>query len=664
MTRSRATLAMCAALGLAVLDVSRTFAEVKVGPLIGDHMVVERGRPVRLVGTAAPGEAVTATLGAARASTKADVEGRWKLALPPLAAGGPFVLRIAGSNTLSFTDVWAGEVWVAAGQSNMEITLARSRGGDDAVAAGCPGIRLFTIAHVAAATPKSDLGGRWRTCDAATAASFSAVAFHFGRQIHRALGVPVGLIQASWGGTPAEAWTPREALLAEPSLKPMVDAFDLSMRDPARREQFARDLAAWEATNFYQDTGNQGERLGYARPTMDTSGWPTMDLPKLWESAGLQIDGAVWFRREVAVPGEWAGSDLALSLGAIDDFDVTYWNGVRVGATGSETPEYWSAPRRYTVPGRLVQAGRNVIAVRVFDHVGSGGFAGTRGDLTVRAASSDGPALALAGTWLYKVERGLKPGNADFNSRPKLLGPDDPTSPTVLWNGMMAPLAKLPIAGVIWYQGESNAERARQYRTLFPVMIRAWREAWGAPMLPFLFVQLPNLEGPVGNQRALGEGTWADLREAQALALREPNTAMAVTLDIGEPQDVHPREKQEVGRRLALGALKTAYQRDVLSSGPTFLGVLRVNAVMRVRFANLAGGLTTVDDAPPRGFLIAGADRVWRAAEARIEGEAVLVSSPEVPVPVAVRYGWGDNPPNTLRNQVDLPAAPFRTDDW
>jgi sialate O-acetylesterase len=305
--------------------------------------------------------------------------------------------------------------------------------------------------------------------------------------------------------------------------------------------------------------------------------------------------------------------------------------------------------------------------VRVFDHYGGGGFAGSPAQMTVRrAAGADGdePSLSLAGTWSYKVERKLKPVVADWNTRPKLLGTDDPSSPTVLWNALVAPLAGLPIAGVIWYQGESNVARAAQYRTLFTLMIRGWRAAWNDPKLPFLFVQLPNYEDAGAPKTPLGESAWADLREAQAHAIREPRTAMAVTLDIGEAKDIHPREKQEVGRRLALLALKMVYGRDVIAFGPAFAHAVRDGAAIKVRFLNVAGGLTTGDGAPPKGFLIAGADRVWKAAEARIEGSTVIVSHAEIPEPVAVRYGWGNDPGATLRNQADLPAAPFRSDDW
>ena len=460
MKPSRLRWALAVTAGIVAARSGAVRAEVNVDPLVGEHMVVQRDRPLRVAGTASPGEAVTATIAASKAATKADANGRWWVTLPPLTAGGPYTLKIRGAtNALTFTDVWAGEVWVASGQSNMEFPLQRSKGGADQAALGCSGLRLFTVANAPAATPATKVGGEWRACDAASAAAFSAAAFHFGRELHRALGLPVGIVQAAVGGTPAEAWTPREALRAEPTLAPMVEALDRAMTDTALRDELAKKLAAWEEKNFHQDQANRGEKAGWARA--GGGKWETMEIPQLWETAGLAIDGAVWFRREVTVPETWLGGDLALSLGAVDDFDVTYWNGERIGATGADTPQYWSAPRRYKIPGRLVKAGRNVLAVRVFDHYGNGGFAAAAAQMNLRrvAPSNDGDEapVPLAGKWSYKVERKLKPAVADWNTRPKLLGTDDPTSPTVLWNALVAPYAGLPIAGVIWYQGESNA---------------------------------------------------------------------------------------------------------------------------------------------------------------------------------------------------------------
>jgi sialate O-acetylesterase len=654
-------------------------ADLRVSSLVGDHMVLQQRASARVEGTDVPATVVRVALASTAATTApvatanatADATGHWRAALPVPAAGGPFRLTIAGSTTLTFTDVLSGEVWLASGQSNMELPLMRSNGATEALAMGCSGIRLFTVAQLTATAPRPDVDGVWKTCDANTAIGFSAAAFYFGREVHRALGVPVGIILATWGGTPAEAWTPRARLLADPAQRPAVEEFDHNVNDPVRRSELERARAAWEDKSFLHDTGNRGERLGYARGR--GAGWANMEIPQVWENAGLKIDGAVWFKREVLVPPEWAGRDLALSLGAIDDFDVTYWNGERVGATGAETPNYYAARRRYTVPGQLVKAGVNLLAVRVFDHYGSGGFAGTPSDLAVKpagavvAGAAAPTALPLSGTWMYKIERAAKPVAVDFGTRPQGFAADEPQSPSVLWNGMIAPLAGTALAGVIWYQGESNVLHATEYRTLFPEMIRAWRAAWdpgaAAPLapLPFLFVQLPSFtEGAP----ALGEGGWAELREAQAMALHEPRTAMAVTLDLGEADNLHPRNKADVGRRLALAALRLLYGRDRIASGPAFVAATREGAAMRVRFASNASGLDTVDGAPPRGFIVAGADRVWHAADARIDGNTVVVSAADVPLPVAVRYAWGNDPPNTLRNQADLPAAPFRSDDW
>jgi sialate O-acetylesterase len=644
-----------------ILGAGPARAEVKVAALIGDHMVVQRGRPVHVWGTAAPGEKVTASLAGRTARAEADAAGAFSLRLPALAAGGPHTLTVRGRNTLTFTGVWVGEVWVGSGQSNMEFPLIRATSAAEA-ATGCASLHLFTVPRETAAEPRPDVEGAWSACDEAGASAFSAVAFHFGQELHAALGVHVGLIHASWGGTPAEAWTPRAALAAVPAFRPMVEKFDAALRDPRPRAEAARELAAWEARVFPQDTENAGLGQGFAAPDADVSAWKPMELPQYWETAGLLLDGALWFRREVTLPAEAAGRDLTLTLGSIDDFDTTYWNGERVGATGVETPQYYVAPRRYTVPGRLVKAGRNVVAVRVFDHYGNGGFGGAASQMKVAVAGGGADPLPLSGPWLYRVERGLPPAVVDFSTQPQPVGVNNPGSPTVLWNGMAHALTPAPIAGVIWYQGEANASRAFQYRTLFPAMIEAWRSAWKQPDLPFLFVQLANYMPPPAQP---GESEWAELREAQAKTdLEVPHTGMAVILDIGEASDIHPRNKKDVGHRLALLALKDVYGRGGIASGPTYAAAATEGGAIRVRFDDHGGGLTTSDGQPPRGFAIAGSDHRWVWAEARIEGDAVVVSSPQVPRPAAVRYGWADNPQSTLRGRHGLPAAPFRTDAW
>ena len=635
-------------------------AEVRLPALVGSHMVLQRDAPFRVWGWAAPGEAVRVAIGAARGGATAAADGRWSVDLPSQPAGGPLTLTITGRNAIALEDVWFGEVWVASGQSNMEWPLAQSTGGPEAATAGCDGLRLFTVAKATSLTPKDDVSGRWAPCDASTAPSFSAVAFFFGQELHRALGVEVGLVHSSWGGTPAEAWTSRDALAAEPFLQPMVADFDAALHDPEARRTFAARLEAWERKNYHQDGANEGLALGWAKPQTDASGWKPMDLPRPWEKAGLAIDGAVWFRRLLDVPAAWAGKDLRLSLGALDDFDMTYFGGEEIGRTGKETPGYYSVSRRYTVPGRLVKPGRTVIAVRVFDHYGGGGFSGASPEMTLGPATGPGEALPLAGPWEYRVERELAPAAPDFATQPRYPSADNPNSPTVLYGAMIAPLTPLAIRGAIWYQGESNAGAAFQYRTLFPALIRDWRRAWGRGDFPFLFVQLANY---MARGAEPGESAWAELREAQALTLGLPGTGMAVAIDIGEAGDIHPRNKEDVGSRLARWALADSYGRDVVKSGPLYRSAAVEGNAIRVHFDH-ASGLCAAAGAAPRGFAVAGPDRRWRWAEARVDGETVLVSSAAVAPPVAVRYAWADNPEATLRNGAALPASPFRSDDW
>jgi sialate O-acetylesterase len=666
----------CLTIAVTVITLpSAAYANVQLRGIIGDQMVMQRDRPIELHGVAAPREVVSAilspaALGAAagaaeaRATVRADARGQWLLTLPAHPAGGPYSLLVEGQNRLAFSDIWFGEVWLASGQSNMEMALHRSLGADLATRSDCAGLRLFTIAHDTALEPATRVRGTWSMCNSREVTGFSAIAFYFGRELQRALGVPIGLIQSAWGGTPAQSWTPRAALLAQPGLAPLVHDFERAVHDPDVRAKYQQTLNDWEIKTFVHDDANRGEALGFARPDASLNGWSTMAVPQFWERAGLNIDGATWFRREVDLPPSFEGQDLTLSLGALDDFDVTYFNGERVGATGVETPQFWSFQRQYRVDARLVRRGRNVIAVRVFDRGGDGGFAGPPDQLFVKPVHGLA-AIALTGDWRYRVERGVPPVTIDWNLRPALQDASDPTSPTVLWNAMLAPFAGMPLAGVIWYQGESDVGRASQYRTLFPTMIRAWRDAWAQPTLPFLFVQLPNYGGvPQARATPLGQSSWADLREAQTSALRLPHTAMAVAIDVGDSNDIHPRNKYEVARRLALLALRDVYRQNVLASGPVFRALVRDGQALRVRFASVNGGLRSNSGSKVQGFLIAGADRVWQPAEAFIEGDAVVVSSAQVASPVAVRYAWADDPTATLRDAADLPAAPFRTDAW
>jgi sialate O-acetylesterase len=624
-------------------------------------MVLQRGVKVRIWGTSNAGEHVTVTLDKKSVNTVAGPQGRWEVWLSPLKQGGPFEMTIKGDNVLTIKNVLIGEVWICSGQSNMEWPLVNTDNATETLAqANYPEIRLFTVEKKTATTPQADVTGHWVITTPEEAAHFSAVGYFFGREIYQRLKLPVGLIHTSWGGTPAEAWTSHEGLLSSPELKPILDRYESSLNAlPQRKEAYVQALAKWEQENLYTDAENKGETLGYANPATATTDWPTMDLPKQFESAGLMIDGAVWFRKVVELPDAWAGNELVLNLPAIDDFDTTYFNGTKIGSTGRDVPDSYQVPRKYTVPGSLVRAGRNVIAVRVFDRAGEGGF-GRGGEFGIRPAAAGGEsqAISLRGPWEYKVELALEPKRPDWGTRPEPVGASNQNSPSVLYNAMIAPLVPFAIRGAIWYQGESNAGRSYQYRTLFPIMIRDWRRAWGQ-VFPFYFVQLANWR-PRKDQP--DESDWAELREAQFMTLREPRTGMAVAIDIGG-EDLHPRNKLDVGRRLAQWALADVYDQKVVPSGPLFDRFSIEGDKVRIKL-KYAAGLKTNDGGPLKGFAIAGADRKFVWADARIDGDSVVVWSPNVSQPVAVRYGWADNPAVNLYNGAGLPASPFRTDDW
>ena len=635
-------------------------ADVRLPALISDHMMLQRDMPLRLWGWADPGEKLQVRIADRAAKTQADKSGHWQVELGTLPAGGPHTLEIVGKNTLLVSDVLVGEVWVASGQSNMEFPVGRSvDAAAETAAAQFPRIRLFTVNKAAAGQPKEDLSGKWVECSPSTVDGFSAVGYFFGRNIHRALDVPVGLIHSSWGGTPAETWMSRQALTAEPAWKPMVDALDRTLADPDATHAYEKTLDEWEQKNVVVDTGNEGFGRGWARLDFDDADWKTMEEPQYWEKAGLDLDGVLWFRRAVEIPASWAGRDLVLTLGSIDDYDTTYFSGVPVGATGRETPGFWTHARRYTVPGALVRAGRTIVAVRVLDRAGEGGFGGPASAMQLDLANGGGKQpIVLAGTWRYQIERGVASLKPDWGSQPS--GPDQQGAPTTLYNAMIAPLTPYALRGVIWYQGENNAARAFEYRKLFRALIRDWRHAWRLGDFPFYFVQLANF---MARRDEPGESEWAELREAQAMALAEPNTGLATAIDIGEASDIHPLNKQEVGRRLALVALARTYGHQGEHSGPVYRSHAVEGTKVRLRFEH-AVGLATRDQAVPQGFAIAGDDRRFVWAQAQIDGDSIVVWSNAVIQPVAVRYAWADNPDANVVNGAGLPALPFRTDDW
>jgi len=629
--------------------------DITLPALFSDNMVLQRNQPISVWGKAAPGGEVTVELGDRSGSDVAGGDSAWQVTLKSLPAGGPYTLRIHGAQTIEYQDVLLGEVWVCSGQSNMEMPLAGwgqiLNYQQEIRQAKYPEIRLFHVEHATSPAPLADVSGSgWQPCSPTSIPEFSAAGYFFGRNLFRNLNVPIGLIQSTWGGTVAEAWTSGQSLKDLPDFAPAVRAIEngpVSQKELEARYQ--QELQAWYAQIDEKDPGFPRQGESWAGVKVSTSGWQQMKLPGNWEQAGLKnFDGVVWFRKILTLPAGWAGQDLTLDLGPIDDMDNTYFNGTEVGHTRG-----YNTPRHYQIPGKLVKSGRNVLAVRVIDTGGGGGLWGEPDQMTIGLPS--GASQSLAGTWQYRTAL-----SAD-NLPPLPQSPAGPNRPTVLYNAMIHPLLPYTIRGVIWYQGESNAGRAYQYRSLFPTMIKDWRQHWDEGTFPFLYVQLANY---MATQDQPGESDWAELREAQTMALSLPKTGMAVTIDIGEADDIHPKDKQDVGKRLALIARNKVYGEDITYSGPLYKSMSRRDGAIRISFTHADGGLVAKGGKPLKGFAIAGNDQKFYWANARIAGDQVVVSSEDVPDPVAVRYAWADNPVCNLFNEAGLPASPFRTDDW
>ncbi len=630
---------------------------ISLNPLFTDNMVLQQKLEIPIWGTATPGSRVDISFKSQQKEAVAGEKGHWMVKLSPEEAGGPFKLSVRGENAVTIHNVMVGEVWLCSGQSNMEMAVGgngKVKNYKEEIAhANYPQIRLFKVDKVMAHTPQNGLkGSGWQVCSPETIPEFSAVAYFFGRDLNRQLNVPVGLIESAWGGTVVEAWTSGKTLKEFPGFRKAVETIEADKRTEAEKTRdFKKEQKVWpdKIEEILKASGTLDH--GYQNPVYGAGTWKTMNLPGIWEDKGLQnTDGVVWFRKDVALPRGWAGKDLTLSLGKINDYDLTWFNGQRVGR-GTDVADY----RVYKIPGDIVKAGKGIITVEVLDIGNVGGLYGPAKDM--KLVNGD-QSIDLTGEWKYKVD----PVKINVGELPEK--PDQNAGvnrPTVLFNGMIHPLLPYGIRGVIWYQGESNAPRAYQYRQLFPAMIRDWRSWWKEGDFPFLFVQLANFMSVKPESE---DDAWAELREAQTMALKLPHTGMAVTIDIGEAKNIHPKNKQEVGRRLALNALALVYDKDIPFSGPLYQSMKTEGTKIRIRFTHTDGGLKIKNGKELNGFAIAGKDKKFVWAEGRIDGDDVVIWSPEVKNPVAVRYAWAANPVCNLYNGAGLPASPFRTDNW
>ena len=618
------------------------FANVRLHNIFQSNMVLQRDMPCTIWGWADKGEKISITIDNITYKTKAAKDGSWKIVLPKHAAGGPLSVTVKGNNTIQLDNILYGDIWLCGGQSNMqfhvnEIAVKET----DAQRNNNNNIRLFTAGLSTNYVPQDTLaGGTWKICDIQTIQDFSAVGFFFGRHLQENLHIPIGLIADNLGATAVETWMSNDALMTMPQFKDYYDAYLAPGKNFATvRAEFEKIKPEWEQQFYLANDPGLTEK--WYDTSTNTSDWKTLNVPGYWNNEELKnFDGAVWMRRTFDLPENYTGTTFNVSLGQLDDYDITWVNGHKVGETLGNFN--W---RNYSVPVKYLQPKNNVIVVRIFDAGNKGGIYNMFWD------------PRLAGTWQYKTGAAI---NAANFTKPLIVNDYVFSSPALLYNGCIAPITNLAIKGVIWYQGEGNASRAEEYKTLFPAMINNWRNKFKQDSLPFFFVQLANyMQEPV----MPGNSEWAELREAQAAALQLPNTGMATAIDIGEANDIHPKNKKDVGMRLGLAALKNIYHVDTAYTSPLYESMTVSGDSIIVSFSDNPELKSTDKYGYLNGFAIAGKDNVFHWAQAYISNNKVVVYSSMVKAPVAVRYAWADNPGTlNLYSSKGLPVAPFRTD--
>jgi sialate O-acetylesterase len=623
-------------------------AQVKLPRLIRDSMVLQRDSRVHLWGWATPGEKLAIRFIGKTYKTRTGADGKWSVTLPALKAGGPFTMEITGSNTITLKDILVGDVWICSGQSNMvhQMGLHSVRYAAEVAAANYPEIRHFWIPTMTDLQgPREDLpAGSWKSANPKDVLDFSAVAYFFAVKIYEKYHVPIGLINASVGGTPIEAWTSEEGLKDFSSIQAIIQKNkDTAYVNGLNRRVFANAPGRNQPP---QDKGLAGPVAWYD-PAYIPKAWHTINIPGYWEDQGVRdLNGVVWYRKEIEIPASMTGKPARVFLGRIVDADVLYINGKQVGATGYQYPQ-----RRYNIPADLLKAGKNLFVIKVTNTNGKGGFVSDKPYYLF--AGSD--TVDLKGYWEYKVGEVFEPRTGGFGG-----GLSAQNQPTALYNAMVAPLINYTIKGFLWYQGEANTGRAEEYAKLQPAQIQDWRNKWKQGDLPFFYVQLP---GFMDMNYLPSESQWAQLRESQLKSLSVPNTAMAVAIDLGEWNDIHPDRKKEVGDRLALAAENLAYgDKSVEYSGPLFQSATTEGNRIMVQFSHVGGGLKSSDGEPLSQFAVAGADKKFVWATARVEGDKLVIWSDRVASPVYVRYAWSDNPDGAnLCNAEGLPASPFES---
>jgi len=627
-----------------VISTQISKADVSVADIFSDNMVLQRNLNVKIWGTAAPGEKLSVSFNGQKLKTKADKKGKWSVILKPMKAGGPLNMTISGKNEIILKNILIGDVWICSGQSNMQMKVSETNNAKKEIKnANYSQIRLFTVPNQVSNVPVDTMPNTsWKVCTPKTVKNFSAAGYYFGRDLQKEIDVPIGLIHTSWGATCVETWTSKEAIIKLPKYENFGERIDnYDVKNAAQK--FINDLKK-ALGGFPEKEVGMDEK--WMLSNTDRSDWKTMKLPTLWENAGYnRLNGRVWFSFDFNLNADETGKDAQLHLGKIHDSDIAWLNGKKMGGMK------WAndVERIYPVPTQILKAGKNNISIRVEDKYYKGGFASKADKLFLQVGQKKVP---LSGDWKFKVDTVMP----DFKPFPNDV-------PSLLYNAMINPLIPYGIKGVIWYQGESNTSRSKEYEITFPNMINNWRTDWQQGDFPFIFVQLANFKKGKSTPH---DDAWAELRETQTKTLSVKNTGMAVAIDIGDAYNIHPLNKQDVGKRLMLSALKVAYGKDIVHSGPIYKSMQIEENKAILGFDHIGSGLLVKNK---HGYInefeVAGEDKKFYWAKAKLEGDKIVVWSNKVKKPVAVRFAWACNPAEfNLYNKEGLPASPFRTDNW
>lgn len=617
------------------------FAQIKLPKLVSNGMVLQRDVSTKIWGWASPNEKIKLSFKGADYTAVADKNGDWQIKLPAQKAGGPYQILLTASNKISLENILFGDVWVCSGQSNMELPLARlvDKYPEVIATANNNQIKQFLVPdEYDFKKARKDLSsGTWLSANPKNVLDFSAVAYFFALDVYEKNRIPIGIINTALGGSPAQAWISETAIQKFPAYKEEAEKFK---DDELIKSIESKDQAASNAWYKNLNIADEGLKNNW-KSDFDDSNWAEMNVPGYWANGELgKVNGVVWFRKEINVPKSMVGNPAKLLLGRIVDADSVFINGKFVGTTSYQYP-----PRRYLFNDGILKEGKNTIVVRVINNSGEGGFVLDK-DYQLVVGNE---IIDLKGKWKYKLGAKAEPSPSQTFIRWKSVG---------LYNAMINPLTNYAIKGALWYQGEANTAKPGEYRSLMETLVADWRKQWGQGDFPFLYAQLP---GFMDEKSKPTESSWASLRQQQLNLLAIPNTRMAVTIDLGEWNDIHPLNKQDVGKRLALQAQSLVYgNKTIVSSGPIFKSIKKEGIKLEISFSNVGSGLVAKGDKSLEYFEVAGADRKFIWAKAKIVNNKVLVWADGIANPLYVRYAWADNPVKAnLYNKENLPASPF-----